>query len=98
FLKLFGHLGYRPVAVVRKRRRIYEWTRDGFTIHASLDDVESVGRFIEIEIVADESKYEAARAIVFGVAAELQLGATATRSYPDPEQCLGRAVPPGRVR
>ncbi|HJZ90162.1 MAG TPA: class IV adenylate cyclase [Gemmataceae bacterium] len=96
FLKLFGHLGYRPVAVVRKRRRIYEWTRDGFTIHASLDDVESVGRFIEIEIVADESKYEAARAIVFGVAAELQLGATETRSYL--EQLLGRAVPPGGVR
>jgi adenylate cyclase, class 2 len=96
FLKLFGHLGYRPVAVVRKRRRIYEWTRDDFTIHACLDDVEAVGRFIELEIVADESKYEAARAVVFQVATELQLGATETRSYL--EQLLGRTVPPGGVR
>src|SRR6476469_10282691 len=33
FLKLFGSLGYRPTAVVKKRRRIYEWPRDGFTVH-----------------------------------------------------------------
>src|SRR4051795_9450229 len=50
FLKLFGSLGYRPTAVVRKRRRIYEWERDGFTVHACLDDVDSVGRFVELEI------------------------------------------------
>jgi adenylate cyclase class 2 len=93
FLKLFGHLGYRPTAVVRKRRRIYEWTRDGFTVHACLDDVDGVGRFVELEIVADDAQYEAAKATVLQVAAELDLGATETRSYL--EQLLGRAVRPG---
>jgi adenylate cyclase, class 2 len=96
FLKLFRHLGYRPVAVVRKRRRIFEWTRDGFVMHACLDDVDGVGQFIELEIVADESRLEVARATVFRTAAELGLGPSEPRSYL--EQLLGRAVPPGGVR
>jgi adenylate cyclase class 2 len=93
FLKLFRALGYRPTAVVRKRRRIYEWTRDGFTVHACLDDVESVGQFVELEIVVEEAQYSAARDTVLRVADELGLGTTEPRSYL--EQVLGRAVTPG---
>ena len=93
FLTLFVHLGYRPTAVVRKRRRIYEWARGGFTVHACLDDVDGVGRFVELEIVAEDAQYEAARAVVLETAAELNLGPTETRSYL--EQLLGRAVKPG---
>jgi adenylate cyclase class 2 len=96
FLKFFAHLGYRPTAVVRKRRTIHEWARDGFTVHACLDDVEGVGRFIELEIVAPDEQYEAARDLVLRIAAELGLGPTETRSYL--EQLLGHAVPPGGVR
>ena len=96
FLKLFRHLGYRPTAVVRKRRRIYEWTRDGFTVHACLDDVDGVGKFIELEIVAPDDQYAAARETVLRAAADLELGPTETRSYL--EQLLGRSVPPGGVR
>jgi adenylate cyclase, class 2 len=95
-LKLFRHLGYRPTAVVRKRRRIYEWARGGFTVHACLDEVDGVGRFVELEIVADEKDLDAARETVLRTAAELQLGATEPRSYL--EQLLGHAVPPGGVR
>ena len=93
FLKLFQALGYRPTAVVRKRRRIYEWVRVGFTIHACLDDVESVGRFVELEIVVDEGQLVAARQTVLRIADELALGPTEPRSYL--EQLLGRAVKPG---
>ena len=93
FLKLLQHLGYRPTAVVRKHRRILEWARDGFTVHACLDDVEGVGRFVELEIVVDDAQYEAARATVLRSAADLGLGATEMRSYL--EQLLGRAVRPG---
>jgi adenylate cyclase class 2 len=81
FLKLFQHLGYRPTAVVRKRRRIYEWQRDGFTIHACLDAVDHVGQFVELEIVADEKDHDAARRTILAVAAELGLGETERRSY-----------------
>jgi adenylate cyclase class 2 len=90
FLKLFQSLGYRPTAVVRKRRRIYEWPRDGFTVHACRDDVEGVGRFVELEIVANDDQYEAASRTVLAIAADLGLGPTEPRSYL--EQLLGRAV------
>jgi adenylate cyclase class 2 len=96
FLKLLGHLGYRPTAVVRKRRAIHEWDRDGFTLHACLDDVEHVGRFIELEIVAPDDQYAAAREAVFRTAADLGLGPMENRSYL--EQLLGHTVPPGGVR
>jgi adenylate cyclase class 2 len=96
FLKLFGHLGYRPTAVVRKRRTIYAWARDGFTLHACLDDVEGVGRFIELEIVARDEDYQAARRLVLQIAEELGLDALENRSYL--EQLLGHTVPPGGIR
>jgi adenylate cyclase, class 2 len=96
FLKLFRHLGYRFTAVVRKRRRIHEWVRDGFTIHACLDDVNQVGRFIELEIVVPDSELVSARATVLKVAIELELGTTEPRSYL--EQLLGHSVPPGGIR
>jgi adenylate cyclase class 2 len=96
FLALFRHLGYRPTAVVRKRRRVYEWARDGFLVHACLDDVDGVGRFVELEIVTDEADAEGARETVLRTAAELQLGPPENRSYL--EQLLGHAVPPGGVR
>jgi adenylate cyclase class 2 len=96
FLKLFHHLGYRATAVVHKRRKIYEWHRDGFAVHACIDDVEKVGRFIELEIVADDKDFPAARETVIRIAAELRLGETETRSYL--EQLLGQTVTPGGER
>jgi len=96
FLNLFRHLGYRPTATVRKRRKIFEWHRDNFTLHACLDDVEGVGQFIELEIVAEESDYDAARETVLRVAKEFELGPTETRSYL--EQLLGHTVMPGGER
>ena len=96
FLKLFRHLGYRPTAVVRKQRTIYEWTSDGFSVHACLDDVESVGRFVELEIVARDEDYESAHRTVMQIASDLGLKDQENRSYL--EQLLGRTVPPGGVR
>jgi adenylate cyclase, class 2 len=91
-LKLFRHLGYQATAVVRKKRRIYELARDGFTLHACLDDVEEVGRFVELEVIAEEANLDAARQTVLRTAAELQLGPPESRSYL--EQLLGQAGPP----
>jgi adenylate cyclase class 2 len=96
FLKLLGYLGYGLTAVVRKRRRIHEWKRGRFAIHACIDDVERVGKFIELEIVAAEEDLETARTTIFATAADLGLENSETRSYL--EQLLGRAVPPGGVR
>src|SRR5262245_8174978 len=64
FQELLKALGFRPVAVVRKRRRVYDLTRDGFALHVCLDDVVGVGKYAEVEIVAPESELERAKAVV----------------------------------
>jgi adenylate cyclase class 2 len=74
-------LGYRSVAIVGKNRQIHEMVREGFTVHFCFDDVDQVGRFMEIEIVADEEQFETAKELVQRLAAELGLPATERRSY-----------------
>jgi adenylate cyclase class 2 len=81
FLRILEHLGYRRAAVVRKHRRPYEFQRADFTMQACLDDVEHLGRFVEIEIVAPPDKRDAAQAVLLGVVGELGLTTPESRSY-----------------
>jgi adenylate cyclase class 2 len=80
-LRLLGHLGYRPVAVVRKRRRSYRLQRDGFEVVVCLDDVENVGRFVEVEVLAPPEQLAAARAALTATAAALGLTDVEPRAY-----------------
>src|SRR5262245_39418921 len=52
FRQLVLKLGFRPTAVVRKRRTIWHFQRGGFDLQACLDEVAEIGRFVEVEIVA----------------------------------------------
>jgi adenylate cyclase class 2 len=79
--RLLTHLGYRPVAVVRKSRRVGEFTRDGFEMQVTLDDVDGVGRYVELEVIAPEDRAAAAKAAVLAAAAELGLTRSERRSY-----------------
>jgi adenylate cyclase class 2 len=81
FCRLVQHLGYRPTAVVKKRRTVYEFRRDGFAMQACCDDVETLGRFIEIEIVAEPADRQRAQDVLLKVVAELDLPASEPRSY-----------------
>jgi adenylate cyclase class 2 len=81
FVRLLAGLGYRPVAVVRKARRVFHLERGGFDLEVSLDDVEGVGRFAELEILAPEEQFDAARDVLLQTAAELGLSASERRSY-----------------
>lgn len=81
FLKLLAHLGYRPVAVVRKERQIYQLERGGFQVEVCLDDVEGVGRYAELEIMAPEAQLDTARQTLFALAADLGLSGSERRSY-----------------
>ena len=81
FTQLLTHLGYRPVAVVRKRRRSYRLTRGGFALNVCLDEVDELGRFTEVEIVAPEDQVDAARAALAEVVAGLGLHDLERRSY-----------------
>jgi adenylate cyclase class 2 len=79
--RLFQHLGYRPVRQVRKQRRVLELERDGFHLEACLDEVEHVGKFVELEIQAPEERLDAAREVLLRTAGELGLSASERRSY-----------------
>jgi adenylate cyclase, class 2 len=81
FTQLLVHLGYRPVAVVRKHRRHYHLTRSGFALIVCLDEVEQLGRFVEVEIVAPEAQAEAARTVLAETSAALGLTQLERRSY-----------------
>jgi adenylate cyclase, class 2 len=81
FMQLLAHLGYRAVAVVRKRRRMYHLERGGFALVVCLDEVEELGRFAEVEIVALDERVDAARSVLTDTVAALGLTNLERRSY-----------------
>ena len=81
FILLARHLGYRPVAVVKKHRRTYHLQVGEFDVEICLDDVEGVGSFAELEIIAPASALEPAKAILLALAADLGLSGSERRSY-----------------
>lgn len=74
-------LRFRPVVTVRKRRQVYRFTRGGFPMEVCFDDVELVGPFVELEILAEEDQYEAAKRVLLAAASELGLTEKENRSY-----------------
>ena len=78
---LVQHLGYRPVAIVRKRRAPYHLHRDGFDLEVCCDAVEQLGHFVEVEIVAPPEQKEQAQAVLLQVVAEMGLGQAEPRAY-----------------
>ncbi len=87
-------LRYRPVAVVEKTRQVYRCTRGGFAVEVCFDRVGAIGSFVEIEVLAEESRRAEATAVVVETAAELGLGAPEERSYL--AMVLAQPVPAGR--
>jgi adenylate cyclase class 2 len=81
FARILTHLGFRFVAVVRKRRRIYHLEREGFSLQVCLDEVDGLGRFAEVEIMAPEEQLEAARTVLLRTTASLGLSGEERRSY-----------------
>jgi adenylate cyclase class 2 len=79
--QLLTHLGYRPVAVVEKSRRVFQTKKEGFGLEICLDEVEDVGRFAELEILAPDDQLDAARKVLLAAASELGLTGSERRSY-----------------
>ena len=74
-------LRYTPVAVVTKNRQVVRFRRAGFAFEACFDDLGRLGRFVELETLADESRFEPAKAALLATAAELGLVEQEKRSY-----------------
>jgi adenylate cyclase class 2 len=79
--RLLVQLGYRPVATVRKTRRVAHFRHGGFMLQATLDEVAGVGRFAEVETMADESRFAEAKTAVLAAAAQLGMTQPERRSY-----------------
>jgi adenylate cyclase class 2 len=81
FTQLLVHLGYRPVAVVRKQRQHYHWRQNDLNLTICLDEVEGLGRFAEVEVLAEAEREKAAEALILSTAAALGLTLVERRSY-----------------
>jgi adenylate cyclase class 2 len=80
-VRFLSGLGYRPVAVVTKSRQVYSFDRDGFHVEVCLDDLGAIGRFVELEVMAPSEQFEAAKAVLLKLAADLGLTEQERRSY-----------------
>ena len=72
-------LGFRAVAVVRKRRSSFALRREGIDTTVCLDEVEHLGTFAEVEALAEEAEY--AIAVLARLADDLGLKQVEPRSY-----------------
>jgi adenylate cyclase class 2 len=79
--QLLKYLGYRPVAAVRKRRRNFHLDRAGFSFTVCLDEVDNLGRFAEVEVLAEPAQLESARAALIDLARDLDLTEVEPRAY-----------------
>ena len=81
FAELLKALGFKLVMVVRKRRRAFHISAAGRQVEGALDEVDGVGMYVELELMADESSLDEARNVISTLATELDLGPSERRSY-----------------
>jgi adenylate cyclase class 2 len=94
---LLEALGFRPVAEVRKQRRIAHLDWQGFGVEIALDEVEGVGRFVELEIGSDPSELDNAKQAVLSLAERLNLRESERRSYLELLLSSGGFQPPPKA-
>ena len=74
-------LGFTAVGEVRKSRRKAHVVWQGRSVEASLDEVEGLGEFAELELVVEPEGIEAAKACIASLAEALGLEGSERRSY-----------------
>ena len=81
FAELLEALGFREVRTVRKQRRHATIRWQGRTVEAVLDRVDTLGMFIELELIVDPKDVESAQETILALAQELSLSKPERRSY-----------------
>jgi adenylate cyclase, class 2 len=89
WFRLLEALGFKEVGEVRKSRRKAHLAWQGRSVEISLDTVEGLGAFVELELVVEEAaagessspSIAAARAVVASLAEALGLAESERRSY-----------------
>ena len=81
WIAFFTKLGFEPAARVAKRRRRANFEFEGRRFEATLDRLEGLGTFAELETQAPSSEFEVGRAATTALARELGLRESESRSY-----------------
>lgn len=74
-------LGFAIVGEVQKSRRKAQIAWQGRTVEGSLDEIDQLGTFAELELVVESEELEAAKACIASLADELGLEGSERRSY-----------------
>jgi len=78
---LLETLGFSPFNEVRKRRRKVQIDWQGRAVVGTLDEVDGLGTFVELELIAEEADLDDARACIASLAERLELHQSERRSY-----------------
>ena len=78
---LLEALGFSTVAKVTKKRQTAEIVWQDHEVEIALDDVDSVGKFVELETAGDDDNLDAARGSLAALAEKLGLEDGERRSY-----------------
>lgn len=79
--ELLETLGFRQVGRVSKRRQKFEVDWHDRTIAGTLDEIDGLGSFVELELVVDSDAVDAARQAIGTLAGHLGLTTSERRSY-----------------
>lgn len=74
-------LGFRSLRVVRKLRIPFTYLHHQRAFEITVDEVEGLGTFAEIELLAEESELQEADAAIIELAASLELSDPTQKSY-----------------
>ena len=74
-------LGFQEVRTVTKRRTPYHFTWESHSVEMTIDEVEGLGRFVEIETLAAVADRDQARDAILSLARHLGLCSPQRKSY-----------------
>jgi len=81
WMAMLEALGFAPVGEVRKSRRKVDIRWQGRCVEGSLDEVERLGTFAELELVVEAAGVESAKACIASLAETLGLADSERQSY-----------------
>jgi len=74
-------LGFQPLRTVKKRRTPFTYLHDQHAFEITVDEVEGLGTFAEIELLAEESGLQKAESAIIQLAESLKLSDLIRESY-----------------
>jgi len=81
FVALLEALSFAKVAEVRKVRRVMSLSWENRHVEIALDEVDSLGAYLELELTADDSDVDRARELIGTLAERLDMNSPERRSY-----------------